>query len=192
MKATRKDIITLPHDSLRKRSKRVGLISDEITDTINQMVEATIDWESHREHELGVALAAVQINILYRVIIIRHNLENKEDKRFDYFINPEITKREGPIIEDFEGCLSIKDVYGKVPRHRKIKVKALDASGTPIRITVEGFLARILQHEIDHTNGQLYIDHIKDKTDAFYKLTDKGELEAIDYETTIKNSRILW
>lgn len=192
MKATRKNIITLPHDSLRERSKRVGLISDEITDIIDQMVEATIDWESHREHELGVALAAVQINVLYRIVIIRHNLENKEDKRFDYFINPEITKREGPIIEDFEGCLSIKDVYGKVPRHHKVKVKALDASGTPIRLTAEGFLARVLQHEIDHTNGQLYIDHIKDNPDAFYKLTDKGELEAIDYEATIKNSRILW
>lgn len=192
MQATKDNIISIPHDSLRQRSKRVGLISDDVLAIVNQMKEATLDWESHREHELGVALAAVQIDELYRIVIVRHDLESKTDKRFDCFINPEITKREGPTIEDFEGCLSIKDIYGKVPRHHKIKLKALDISGKQIRLTAEGFLARVLQHEIDHTKGTLFIDHIKDSPESFFRLNEKGELEKIDYETTIKNSRILW
>ena len=108
------------------------------------------------------------------------------------FINPEITKYEGDIVEDYEGCLSIKDVYGKVPRHNKVRVKALDENGKPFRVTAEGFLARIFQHEIDHTNGIVFIDHIKDKENAFFRLEEDGKLKGLDYEKDIKNNRILW
>lgn len=186
------DIIYLPNDHLRQRSTKVGLITDEVRKLITDMEAATLSWENSREHEIGVALAAVQVDKLFRVVVIRNDFENKKDQSFTAFINPVITKYEGEIEEDHEGCLSIKDMYGKVPRHTKVRVKALGIDGREIRITAEGFLARIFQHEIDHTNGIVYIDHIKDNPEAFFKLSESGELEQLDYEATIKNSRILW
>lgn len=176
---TRKDVITLPHKNLRKPSRKVGLINEDILKLIQDMKSATLDWEDHREHEIGVALAAVQINKLFKVIIIKNDFDNKDDKTFTAFINPKITKVEGKPVKDYEGCLSVKDIYGLVPRYPKVKVKALDINGREFRITAEGFLARILQHEIDHTKGIMFVDHIKDQ-DAFYKLNSQGKLEKID------------
>ena len=96
------------------------------------------------------------------------------------------------VVADYEGCLSIKNVYGLVPRHSKVRVKALDLNGEEIRLTAEGFLARVFQHEIDHTNGIVFIDHIKDDPQAFFVLTDEGKLEPKDYEQDIKNNTDLW
>lgn len=189
--ATKEDIIALPHASLRTRSKKVGFISDEVKQLIEDMKTATLDWEASRKHEVGVALAAVQINQLWRVVIIRNNCDDREDKTFTVFINPEITKYEGDKLEDYEGCLSIKNLYGKVPRYEKVKVKALDEQGREFRVSAEGFMARVLQHEIDHTNGIVYIDHIKDNPEAFYNLDDEGHLEPVDYATVSQNS-LLW
>lgn len=189
--ASQKDIITLPHPALRSTSKRVGYITDDIKSLLTSMSEALLDWEDHREHEVGVALAAVQINELKKVVIVRNDFDNKKDRSFMVFINPEITKYEGKITEDYEGCLSIKNIYGKVPRYEKIRVKAKDLKGNEFRITLEGFLARILQHEIDHTKGIVFVDHIKDNKDAFYYLEKNGELKKLDYEKDIQHSP-LW
>ena len=180
--ATRKDIITLPNDRLRQRSKKVGLITPEIKKLVNDMETSTLDWEDSREHEVGVALAAIQIDKPLRVIVIRNNFDDKKDRGFMTLLNPEITKYEGEEEEDFEGCLSVKDIYGKVKRHNKVRVKALNSQGKEVRITAEGFLARVLQHEIDHTNGILFVDHIKGKTDAFFHLEKDGKLLPIEYE----------
>lgn len=185
-------LITLPNKNLRQRSKKVGIINKKILQLIENMKQTTINWENSREHEVGVALAAIQINELLKIVIIREDTDHKENQNFIIFINPEITKLEGKLIEDFEGCLSIKDVYGKVPRHSKVRVKALDINGKVIRVKAEGFLARIFQHEIDHTNGKLFIDHIKDKQDAFYQLDSDGKLIKLNYETFIRDSNILW
>jgi|SRR5690606_34801799 len=190
--ATKENIITLPNPDLRQRSKRVGMITDEVKQLIKDMESATLDWEDSRDHEVGVALAAVQIGMLHRVVVVRNNFEDKNDRTFITLINPEITKLEGEIEEDFEGCLSILDTYGKVPRHNKIRVKALNIHGKPIRITAEGFLARVLQHEIDHTNGVVYVDHIKNEKDAFYRLGPDGKLEKLDYDKDIKDNKTLW
>jgi peptide deformylase len=187
-----KKIITLPNNSLRQRSKKVPIVSDQVLMLIDEMENATLKWEDSRQHEVGVALAAVQVNELARVIIVRNNFDDKEDRSFSAFINPEIMKFEGEIIEDFEGCLSIKDVYGKVPRYSKVRVKALDRNGKPIRVTAKGFLARIFQHEVDHTNGIMFIDHIKDNPEAFFHLDNKGHLEPVDYDKFVKNSKTLW
>ncbi|HEY9713518.1 MAG TPA: peptide deformylase, partial [Chroococcales cyanobacterium] len=132
------------------------------------------------------------IDQLYRIVVIRNNYDNKDDLTFTAFINPVITKLEGQIEEDFEGCLSVKDIYGKVPRYSKVRVKALDEHGREFRVTAEGFLARVFQHEIDHTNGILFIDHIKDSPKAFYHLNDEGNLESLDYDKEIRGNRILW
>ncbi len=189
---TKDDIITLPNPHLRERSQKVGIITPEIVQLAEDMQHATIDWENSREHEVGVALAAVQIDTLLRVVVIRNNYDNKSDKSFSVFINPVITKYEGEVQEDFEGCLSVKDVYGKVPRHTKVRVKALGLDGKEFRVTATGFLARVFQHEIDHTNGIVFIDHIQDNPNAFFQLQESGELEALDYAEHIRDNRILW
>ena len=188
----RTDIISLPKPALRQRSKKVGLVSDEIKKLIEGMKSATLDWEANRDHEVGVALAAVQVDKLLRVVVIRNNFDNKDDKTFTVFINPEITKYEGVIEQDFEGCLSVPDIYGKVPRHTKVRVRAQDERGKTFRVTAEGFLARVFQHEIDHTNGIVFIDHIKDDPAAFFTLRKDGHLEKLDYENDVRKNRILW
>jgi peptide deformylase len=174
-------IIALPDIHLHQKSKRVAIVTPQVRKIIQQMKDATVDWEESREHEVGVALAAVQIDQPYRIVIIRNDFENKADKTFSVFINPEIVKLEGETQDDFEGCLSVTDVYGKVPRYTKVRIRALDENGKPIRVKAEGFLARVFQHEIDHTNGTMFVDHLKDNRDAFYKLTDDGKLEPVDY-----------
>lgn len=189
---TKDQIITLPHPHLRQVSERVGLVTEEVKKVIRDMEAATIDWEQSRAHEVGVALAAVQIDKLLKIVVIRNNYDNKDDHTFTVFINPKITKFEGEIVEDFEGCLSVKDVYGKVPRHSKVRVKALGLNGREFRVTAEGFLARIFQHEIDHCNGIVFIDHIKDSPAAFYQLKEDGNLEPLDYEKDVRNNSILW
>lgn len=185
-------IITLPNPHLRQKSTRTHVITDDIRQLITDMTDASIDWENSRPHEISAALAAVQIDQLERVVIIRSDFEDKENREFIPLINPEIVKAEGPLVTDYEGCLSVNGFYGKVPRFNKIRVKALDINGKEVRIKAEGFLARVLQHEIDHTNGIVFIDHIRDQHDAFYKLNDKGELDALDYETYVRDNHDLW
>ncbi len=192
MTMNKDNIITLPHDSLRQRSARVGIITDEITQLIEDMKAATIDWEASRNHEVGVALAAVQVDKLYRVVIIRDDFDDKDNHEFQVFINPEVVKYEGEIEADFEGCLSVRDVYGKVPRHTKVRIKALDENGKEIRLRAEGFLARVFQHEIDHTVGKLFVDHIKDSPESFFKLSDTGKIEEMGDEERENTFRILW
>ncbi len=192
MAKTKNDIITLPHVHLRQRSRKVGVIDEQIKLLMAGMKAATLDWEDSRKHEVGVALAAIQIDEPLRIVIIRNNFNDKADRSFHTFINPKITKFEGAVKEDFEGCLSVQDIYGKVPRYEKVRVNALNEAGRPIRLTAEGFLARVFQHEIDHTNGITFVDHIKEKPEAFFRLNDAGNLEKLDYEKDVRNSRILW
>ena len=187
-----KKLITLPNPHLRQRSKKVGFIGDDIKQLIKDMENATLDWEATREHEVGVALAAVQIDQLYRVVVVRSDFDDKKDRTFKVLINPEITKYEGEVLEDYEGCLSVKNIYGKVPRYSRIRLKALDTEGNEFRVTAEGFLARVLQHEIDHTNGVVFIDHIKDDPKAFFVLKEDGKLEKLNYEKEIKDNAELW
>jgi len=189
---TKDDIITLPHPSLRTKSQRVGFVTDKIKAIVTGMQEATLDWEASRAHEVGVALAAVQVNELLKIVVIRNNYDDKSNHEFTVFINPEITKYEGKQVEDYEGCLSIKDIYGKVPRYERVRVKAVDIDGKPFRVTADGFLARILQHEIDHTNGIVFIDHIKDDPEAFYRLQENGDIEQLDYASHIADNADLW
>jgi peptide deformylase len=180
------NIIVLPNKHLRQKSKRVAVITDEVRQVIEDMKAATLDWEASRPHEVGVALAAIQIDKAYRIIIIRNNFDDKDDKSFHIFINPEIMKLEGDIKEDYEGCLSVTDIYGKVPRYDRIRLRALDENGQPIRIRAKGFLSRVIQHEVDHVNGLVFVDHLTDKPNSFYKLTKDGKLEPLADEQVQK------
>lgn len=188
----KEDIITLPNPHLRRRSSKVHVVTDEIVKLADDMTSAALDWEDSRAHEISAALAAVQVDNLKRVIIVRSDFDDKANKEFTALVNPEIVKYEGEMTEDYEGCLSVKDIYGLVPRYNKIRVKALDIDGNPVRFRAEGFLARVIQHEIDHTNGIVFIDYIKENSSAFFELDRQGELVPIDYDKKIKNSTILW
>jgi peptide deformylase len=189
---TKEDIIALPNPHLRQKSRRVGVITDEIRQVVKDMEEATMDWDQSRAHESGVALAAIQIDRLYKIVVVRNDYNDKDNHEFTVFINPEITKLEGEIKADFEGCLSVPDIYGKVPRHTKVRLRALGMNGKQFRVTAEGFLARIFQHEIDHCNGIVFIDHIKGDPEAFFRLNEEGKLEPQDYEKDVKDNTILW
>ena len=192
-KMTPKDnIITLPNLHLRERSKKVGLITDDIKKLIDDMEAAVHDWDASRPHEVTVALAAIQIDRPYRVVIVRDDFDANAPASYHALINPEISKYEGQLEYDYEGCLSIKSVYGNVPRYSKVRIRAQDIHGRQIHYKAEGFLARVLQHEIDHTNGIVFVDHLRDDKNAFFELSHEGKLEPLDYEKDIKNSRILW
>jgi peptide deformylase len=186
----KEDIIALPNEHLRTKSKKVHVVTDKTRTLVDDMVSASLDWEDSRPHEISAALAAIQIDQPLRVVIVRSDFEDKDARDFTVLVNPEIVKYEGKLITDYEGCLSVNRVYGKVPRHSKIRVRAIDLDGKPIRFKADGFLARVIQHEIDHTNGIVFIDHIKDNKEAFYTLDKKGELQPLDYDKDIANSNL--
>lgn len=185
-------VVTLPYAPLRKRSKPIGHVGPPTMQLIKDMEESTLDWEDGREHEVGVALAAVQIDEHKRVIVIRNDFDNKKDRSFTAYINPEVIKCEGSPVIEYEGCLSIQDLYGKVPRYPKVTVKAKLVDGNEVIITAEGFLARVFQHEIDHTNGVLFVDRIKNDRTAFYRLRKNGNIEPLTEAEREDVFSILW
>lgn len=186
-------IITTPDPRLREKSKKVSVIDDEILGVISDMRKLSLEWESKHPYELSAAMAAPQIGVNKRIIIIRDDMEDKKNASFTALINPEVIKAEGKIKTDYEGCLSVPEIYGMVPRATKVKVKAKLEDGTEVRIKATDELARTLLHEIDHLNGILFIDHIREQSDAFYRMNDKGDLEPIkDYEKEIRDNKKLW
>ena len=187
-------IITTPDSRLRQRCKKTnGKITDEIAEIIAEMRKASLAWEKSHPYELSAAMAAPQLGFDKRIIIIRDDLDDKKNNSFTALLDPEVIKTEGKLETDYEGCLSVPEIYGLVPRPKKVKIKAFLEDGTPVRIKAESSLARTLLHEIDHLNGILFIDHIKDKEDAFFRMNKKGDLDPIkDYESEIKNNKTLW
>jgi peptide deformylase len=184
---TAKDIITLPNPLLHQRSQRIGHIDHDAEQLAQDMISATLDWEDGREHEIGAALAAIQIAKPYRIIVIRNDFDNRADRSFSIFINPEIVKVDGQPTEELEGCLSVQDVYGEVARYPKVKVKALNLHGQPVRITATDFLARVFQHEIDHTNGIVFIDRITNPRKLF-RLQADGHFAPLHPTESASNS----
>lgn len=192
---TKKDIpsiVTTPDPRLRQKSEKVHQIDDETKRIIDEMIASSLAWEEEHEFELSAAMAAPQLGYNKRIIVVREDMSNKDDANFVPLINPVVIKTEGKIIEDYEGCLSVPNIYGKVGRPYKARIKAVTENGEEVRLKATGFLARTLLHEIDHLDGVLFIDHIKDQTDAFYKLNDKGDLEPLDYDKYIKNNKDLF
>ena len=185
-------IITTPDARLRERSEKVGTIDDEVLKVIADMRKLSLDWEKEHPYELSAAMAAPQMGVLKRIIIVRDDMENKEKASFTALINPEVIRTEGKMKRDFEGCLSVPSIYGMVPRATKVKVKALLEDGTEVRIKAEDELARTLLHEIDHLDGVLFIDHIRGEEGAFYEMNDKGDLVPVDYNKKIRDNKELW
>ena len=172
----KKNLITIPDKILRMKSKRIGFVDDSIKNLANDMVETTLDWD--HDSEFGAALAAIQVGEPIRLTVIRNSFENGEDKTFTTLLNPEIVKSSPEMVSDIEGCLSVTGIYGRVKRHLKIKVKAQDLEGNDIRLSLEGFPARVLQHEIDHMHGIIFLDHIKDSKNLF-SIDKDGQLNPL-------------
>ena len=175
---TAKDIITIPNPMLRERSQRIGHVDAEIRELAESMIKAAVDWETSREHEFSAALAAVQVAQPYRLIVVRDDFEDKSHNSFSVYINPEIVKAEGEPEEEYEGCLSVSDIYGSVLRYPKVKIKAQNLDGQVVRLTATGFLARVFQHEIDHTNGMVFVDRIDDPKKLF-RLGEDGQFSPL-------------
>ncbi len=158
-------IVSIPNKILRMKSKRIGFVDDSIRDLANDMIQTTLDWD--HDSEFGAALAAIQIGEPLKLTVVRNDFDDAKSKEFTTLVNPEIVKSSNENVSDVEGCLSVPGVYGRVSRPLKIKVKAQDINGDPIRLTLEGFPARVLQHEIDHMNGIIFLDHVKDNSQLF-------------------------
>ena len=139
-------IITKEDPLLRKQAKKVINIDDKVKKIIDDMFDTMYTTDT------GVGLAAPQIGILKQIIVI-----DTQDEEPFALINPEIITSEG-LVDSEEGCLSCPEEYGIVKRAEKIKVKALNELGEEIVFEAEGFLAIVLQHEIDHLKGVLFID----------------------------------
>lgn len=138
----------VPDPVLRQKAKRVSSIGGSLQRLIDDMIETM--------HEAnGVGLAANQVGVLQRVVVI----QLPEDEEPRVFINPEITRREGER-EVEEGCLSIPGYRGMVRRSVKVRAKGLDRNGKQVRVSAEELLAQALEHEIDHLDGALYIDRL--------------------------------
>ena len=186
-------IITTPDKRLREKSEKVRVIDDKILKIIADMRKLSLDWEADHPYELSAAMAAPQMGVNKRIIIVRDDMEDKKNGTFTALINPEVIRVEGKTKTDYEGCLSVPSIYGMVPRATKVKVKAKLEDGTEVRIKATDELSRTLLHEIDHLDGILFIDHIRDESDAFYKMNDKGDLVPVeDYEKEIRDNPKLW
>lgn len=146
------------------------------------MIATTINWD--HGSEFGAALAAIQVNEPVRLTVVRNSFNDGEDKEFTSFINPEIVKYSDETVTDIEGCLSVPGIYGRVERPKKIKVKATSIDGRPVRLTLNGFAARVFLHEIDHMNGKIFLDHITDNRDLL-EIDNKGKLTPIQSKETL-------
>ena len=133
---------------LRKKSKKVEVIDEKIRELIQDMKETLHKYD-------GVGLAAVQVGILKQIVVIHES----EDEPIYVLINPEIISQSGTQIVE-EGCLSFPNKFAKIKRPEKISIQALDESGKKIKITGEKLLAQAISHEIDHLNGEVFIDKI--------------------------------
>lgn len=190
------EIISLPHPSLRRPSQKVGLVDGEVRSLIEKMIGQAVAWEKSRPNENTVGLAAVQINRPLKVIIVREDLNSGENPTFRTLINPRITKYAGPKTVKPEGCLSVPGFYANVERHEEVRVSALDADGNPIRFKASGFMARVIQHEIDHIKGVMTVDRAVEAVNArgekfsFCKLTESGEFQVVS-EAEVAASGIL-
>ena len=149
------DIITLPDRQLRTRSAPVERVDDELRRFLDDMLETMYEAP-------GIGLAAVQVGVPRRLVTV--DVAKREDEDADpnplFLINPEILWRSDEQAVHEEGCLSIPEYYAEVERPASVRVKYLDRDGVLQEVEAEGILAVCLQHEIDHLDGTLFIDHL--------------------------------
>ena len=145
-------LVILPDPVLRQVSKPVERVDDQLGKLADDMLETMYDAP-------GIGLAAIQIGEPLRMLVIDLSKDDEPNEPH-VFINPEIVARMDDINVHEEGCLSIPDYYAEVERPAGVTVTYLDRDGTPRTVEADGLMATCLQHEIDHLNGVLFIDHI--------------------------------
>lgn len=150
--ATR-EIIIVPHPTLRKKAEKVTDFGPELQQLIEDMID-TLHEES------GSGLAAPQLNVPKQVILVEFGSEEDEEipPKLYVTINPKITRFSQQMVTGAEGCLSIPGLMGEVDRSEEVVVEGQDRNGEPLKMSLQGWAARIFQHEIDHINGILYSD----------------------------------
>ena len=165
-----KKILTLPDPTLRKESIVVENVNAEIKKLMDDMLETMYAAP-------GIGLAAVQIGILKRVIVM--DLSKQEENKKPYFIvNPKIISKSKELVSYEEGCLSIPNQFAEIERPKKCCIQYLDYDGKEQQLEAEGLLATCIQHEIDHLNGVLFIDYLsKLKKDIIIKKVSKDKKE---------------
>ncbi len=159
-------IRTVPDPILRRKSRKIREVDDAIRELAHDMV-ATM-YEAG-----GVGLAAPQVGELKRLIV----LQLPEEKEARILINPEITRRDGER-EVEEGCLSVPGYLGTIMRSERVKARAISESGAKLRLAADQIFAQALEHEVDHLDGILYLDHLKSHED----LVDLSKLEEAEHQ----------
>ena len=155
-------ILTFPNSLLRKKAKPIKIIDNELKDLIANMTDTL-------KQAQGVGLAANQVGVLKRLCIIK----SSPNEDYKAYINPEIIKKTGTRFVN-EGCLSFPEYNGIVKRSISITARYLDETGGKIKITADELLSQALEHEIDHLNGILFIDHLKEHEKLYKNGVEDG------------------
>ncbi|MBU4263431.1 MAG: peptide deformylase [Proteobacteria bacterium] len=173
-----REIIKYPDPLLRKKASPITEFNAELKELVADMAETMYAAP-------GVGLAANQIGVLLQIVVI--DVSPKDDKnKLIPLINPEILEGEGSVIDE-EGCLSVVDYAANVERFSQIKVCARDLEGREIEFEADGWFARVIQHEVDHLNGKLFIDHLSSLKRALYKKKRKKQLLIEEQERAENN-----
>lgn len=148
-------IVTTPNPVLRRKARKITIFDKDLQQLIENMVETM-------RQAPGVGLAAPQVNVSERLIIVEYGENEEEDenapKKLFVLVNPEITAASETMVNGIEACLSIPRLAGEVERHEQIIIKGMNRHGKPVKLKAKGWLARIFQHEIDHLEGVLFTD----------------------------------
>jgi peptide deformylase len=143
------NILHYPDPRLRQTAKPVAAVDDAVRKLVTDMAETMYKAP-------GIGLAAIQVNVAQRVIVI--DVSESRD-RLQVFINPEILARDGKQVME-EGCLSVPGIFDEVERAAHVRVRALGTDGQPFEMDAEGLLATCIQHEIDHLDGKVFVDYL--------------------------------
>jgi peptide deformylase len=162
---------------LRSKSRKVQKLTPKLVDFARQMLEAM-------RQANGVGLAAPQVGVLQRFFVaeLPEDEENNRPRETYILFNPQVVKGSGEQI-GYEGCLSIPGYVGEVARQERVTVEAVDERGRSVRYKVEGYLARVFQHEIDHLDGVLFTDKLTDP--ATFQPVETGEEEIAEMEAAV-------
>lgn len=165
----RLDILQYPDPRLRVRAAPVTTVDADVRELIDNMAETMYQAP-------GIGLAAIQVGVAKRVVVIDISQERNDLKAF---VNPEIVAHEGDAVMD-EGCLSVPGVYEPVARAQKVRVRALDRDGNLFELEADGLLAVCIQHEIDHLDGKVFVDYLSRlKQQRIRKKLEKQQRTAI-------------
>jgi peptide deformylase len=175
-------IARIGHPVVRQKARpltEAEIASPEIQRLIDDMRETMYDYE-------GVGVAAPQVHVSLRLAVVEVKAsDERADQRvpFTVLVNPKVTPLSKKMVTGFEGCLSVPDLRGPVPRHERVRLDSLDRDGRPFTVEASGFHARVIQHECDHLDGKVYLDRMPDLRQlAFLKEFEEHVLRDSDEE----------